>query len=211
MKTHIAVWAPLKRPMNLQLFAEPEDGAQQTEGSQTEGTQTEGTAQQTVLTMEDVMRIVQSESDKRVTQALAKQKKEFERQMSLSGLDEQERKNREKDQQIEELTNSLHSERAKNNHLELVRTLASRNMPVEFADLIDVGENLEEAQKRIDALDTAFKRAVEDAVNKRIAGTAPAKGTSAVQLTKEQYRRMTLAQQQALAISNPELYKRMNE
>ena len=208
MKNHCAAWAPLRSPLNLQLFAEPADApAEQTE--QTE----QNTAQQqpAAPSMEETMRAMQSEIDRRVTQALAKQKREFEKQMSLSGLDEQERKSREKDQQIEELTNSLRDERTKNNHLELVRTLASRNLPVEFADLITVGEDLEEAQKRVDALDAAFKRAVEEAVNRRIAGTPPTRGGGSVQMTKEQYRRLSLAEQQALATNNPDLYKRMNE
>ena len=101
MKNHCAAWAPLRSPLNLQLFAEPADApAEQTE--QTE----QNTAQQqpAAPSMEETMRAMQSEIDRRVTQALAKQKREFEKQMSLSGLDEQERKSREKDQQIEELT-----------------------------------------------------------------------------------------------------------
>lgn len=209
MKNHCAAWAPLRSPLNLQLFAEPADApAEQAEQAEQSAAQQQPVAP----SMEETMRAMQSEIDRRVTQALAKQKKEFEKQMSLSGLDEQERKNREKDQQIEDLTNSLREERTKNNHLELVRTLASRNLPVEFADLIAVGEDLEEAQKRVDALDAAFKRAVEEAVNRRIAGTSPARGaTAGVQMTKEQYRRLSLAQQQALANENPDLYKRMNE
>jgi NADH:ubiquinone oxidoreductase subunit C len=211
MANRSAAWAPLRRPMNLQLFAEAEQtGAENTETSEDSGKEQQQ-QQPGTLTMEDVMRIVQSESDKRVTQALAKQKKEFEKQMSLSGLDEQERKSREKDQHIEELTASLREAQMKMNHLELVRTLAGRNLPVEFADLIVVGEDLEEAQKRVDALDAVFKKAVEDAVNRRIAGAPPAKGSGSVQMTKEQYRRLSLAEQQALATSNPELYKRMNE
>ena len=206
-----AAWAPLKRPLNLQLFAEPAGTNEEPVEPVEQNVNEQQRQQPAVPTVEETIRAMQSEIDRRVTQALAKQKREFEKQMSLSGLDEQERKNREKDQQIEDLTNSLHEERTKNNHLELVRTLASRNLPVEFADLITVGEDLEEAQRRVDALDAAFKRAVEEAVNRRIAGTPPTRGSGSVQMTKEQYRRLSLAEQQALATNNPELYKRMNE
>lgn len=40
-------------------------------------------------TQEEVLKLLQSEADKRVNQALAKQKKEYEKKLSLSSLDEQ--------------------------------------------------------------------------------------------------------------------------
>lgn len=203
MKNHEAAWMPLNRPLNLQLFADPEPA--NTEGGAQN--QTEG-QQPATLTMEDVMRIVQSESDKRVTQAVNKVRREYEKQMSLSGLDEQARKDKEKDERIEELTNSLRQSQLERNHLELVRTLAGRGIPVEFADLIDVGENLEEAQKRIDALDNAFKKAVEDAVNKRIAGKTPAKGSVMNNLTREDIMKIDdPTKRQAAIAENIELFR----
>ena len=218
MKNPIAAWMPL----NLQLFAEPGEG---------EGTSQEGTAQeqntaaasegaQRTYTHEEVQamlneanRRAQSEADRRVTQALNSREREYQRQMSLSGLDEHERAIRERDQQIEDLQASLREEQANRNHLEVVRVLADRGMPVEFADLIDVGQNLEQAQQRIDQLNTVWNRAVEDAANRLLAGRrAPAKGNStAAVLTRDEYRRMTLRQQQELADRDPDLYKRMNE
>ena len=218
MKNPIAAWMPL----NLQLFAEPGEG---------EGTSQEGTAQeqntaaasegaQRTYTHEEVQamlneanRRAQSEADRRVTQAVNRRDREHQRQMSLSGLDEHERAIRERDQQIEDLQASLREAEANRNHLEVVRVLADRGMPVEFADLIDVGQNLEQAQQRIDQLNTVWNRAVEDAANRLLAGRrAPAKGNStAAVLTRDEYRRMTLRQQQELADRDPELYRRMNE
>ena len=43
------------------------------------------------FTYEEVMALLQSEGDKRVNQALAKQKKEYEKKLSLSKLDGDER------------------------------------------------------------------------------------------------------------------------
>ena len=40
-------------------------------------------------TAEEVAKLVQAESDRRTNQALAKQKREYEKKMSLSNLDEQ--------------------------------------------------------------------------------------------------------------------------
>ena len=39
-------------------------------------------------TQEEVLKLLQSETDKRVSQALAKQQKKYEKQLSLSNLDE---------------------------------------------------------------------------------------------------------------------------
>lgn len=217
MKNPIAAWMPL----NLQLFAEPGEG----EGTSQEGTVQEqntaaGEGAQRTYTHEEVQtmlneanRRAQSEADRRVTQAVNRRDREHQRQMSLSGLDEHERAIRERDQQIEDLQASLREAEANRNHLEVVRVLADRGMPVEFADLIDVGQNLEQAQQRIDQLNTVWNRAVEDAANRLLAGRrAPAKGNStAAALTRDEYKRMTLRQQQELADRDPDLYRRMNE
>lgn len=217
MKNPIAAWMPL----NLQLFAEPGEG----EGTSQEGTAQEqstaaGEGAQRTYTHEEVQamlneanRRAQSEADRRVTQAVNRRDREHQRQMSLSGLDEHERAIRERDQQIEDLQASLREAEANRNHLEVVRVLADRGMPVEFADLIDVGQNLEQAQQRIDQLNTVWNRAVEDAANRLLAGRrAPAKGNStAAALTRDEYKRMTLRQQQELADRDPDLYRRMNE
>lgn len=177
--------------MNLQLFAEGDSGA--AEGSAgSESGQQEG---EKTYTLDEVMKLVQSETDKRVTQAMKRQAKEFEKKLSLSGLDEQERANAEKDQHIGELEEKLQAETARANRLELVKILASRSLPVEFADMIDIGTDMQVAQKRIDALDSAFKKAVEDAVNQRISGKAvPGNGSGA---------RSTMTREDIMKIKDP--------
>lgn len=208
-----AAWLPL----NLQLFAEPAAEGGNTANNTPAPEPQQPAADQRTYTHDEVMRMLneanrraQSESDRRVTQALNRRDREHERQMSLSGLDEHERAIRERDQRIEDLEASLREEQAGRNHLELVRTLAGRGLPVEFADLIDVGESLEQAQQRIESLDTAFKKAVEDAVNKRIAGkTAPARGNSRKAMTREEI--MSIedpAKRQAAIAENIELFRR---
>lgn len=173
-------------PMNLQLFAEADPAPAEAEPQ----TGNEPAPQQDrAFTLEEVTKLIQSEADKRVNQALAKQKREYEKKLSLSGLDEQQRASAEKDQTIAELQEKLREMTIGQNRAELVKTLAGRNLPTQFADFIDVGEDLEAAQQRIDALDTAFKQAVEEAVNRRLAGqTAPGRTAKAntATMTKEQ-------------------------
>ena len=58
-------------------------------------------------TQEEVLALLQSESDKRVTEALKKQQRKYEKQLSLSKLDGDEREKAEKDNKIAELEEKL--------------------------------------------------------------------------------------------------------
>ena len=58
-------------------------------------------------TQEEVDMLLQRESDRRVSSALAKQKKEYEKKLSLSNLDENQRAVEEKNIRISELEEQL--------------------------------------------------------------------------------------------------------
>lgn len=162
-------------------------------------------------TAEEVNALLQRESDRRVNQALAKQKKEYERKLSLSNLDEAAREKAEKDNRIAELEEMVAQFNIEKNRSELKSTLAARNLDVRFADIISITDDIEESQKNIDLLDKMFKAAVKAEVEKRLAaaGGTP-KGASnnapSGEITKEQFKAMTLSQQAALARDNRELY-----
>lgn len=161
-------------------------------------------------TAEEVAKLVQAESDRRTNQALAKQKKEYEKKLSLSTLDEQQRKEAEAQMRIEELQNQLATFQMEKNRSELKSVLASRNLDVRFADIILISEDLEESQQNIDTLDKLFKAAVRAEVEKRLAGNTPkGNGATTVELTKESAKKMSLADMAALQQSNPELYKKL--
>ena len=167
-------------------------------------------------TAEEVNELLQKESDRRVNQALAKQKKEYERKMSLSNLDEAAREKAEKDNRIAELEEMVAQFNIEKNRSELKSTLAARNLDVRFADIISITDDIEESQKNIDLLDKMFKAAVKAEVEKRLAsaGGAP-KGASnnapSGEITKEQFKTMTLSQQAALARDNRELYDKLTK
>ena len=55
------------------------------------------------FTQEEVLKLIQSETDKRVTQALKTQQKKYEKQLSLSQLDGDAREKAEKDRQMQQL------------------------------------------------------------------------------------------------------------
>ena len=58
-------------------------------------------------TEDEVRELLQRETDRRVSSALKKQEKDYQKKMSLAQLDERERANAEKDMRIQELTEKL--------------------------------------------------------------------------------------------------------
>lgn len=162
-------------------------------------------------TQDEVMALIQSETDKRVTAALKTQQKKYEKQLSLSKLDDNERAMAEKDDKIAELQELLAQRDIERNKSELKSVLGSRGLSAEFADIIIINDDIEASQANIDKLDRLFKAAVKAEVEKRLAGNAP-KGngsTSRLDITPETFRKMSLSEQGALFRDNPELYKKL--
>lgn len=163
-------------------------------------------------TQEEVMALLQRESDKRVNQALNKQKKEFDKKLSLSKLDGDEREKAEKDARIEELTRLVEEMNIEKNKSELKSVLASRGLSAEFCDILNITDDIEASQANIDKLDKLFKAAVRAEVEKRLAGAAPrGNGGSSVstEISREEARKMSMVERQNLLNSNPELYKKL--
>ena len=162
-------------------------------------------------TQEEVMALLQSETDKRVTAALKTQQKKFEKQLTLSQLDGDERAKAEKDNRIAELEEQLAQFHIEKNKSELKSVLSSRGLSAEFADIINITDDIEASQANIEKLDKLFKAAVKAEVEQRLAGNAPrGNGTSApTEITKESAKKMSLAELNKLAIEQPELYNKL--
>lgn len=161
-------------------------------------------------TAEEVAKLLQVEGDRRVTAALAKQQKKHEKQMSLSKLDDDARAQAEKDDTIAELREQLAQFQIEKNRSELKSVLASRGLSAEFADIININDDITESQANIDKLDKLFKAAVKAEVEKRLAGSTPrGNSTSSAELTKESARKMSMAEMNRLAQSDPELFKKL--
>jgi hypothetical protein len=180
-------------------------------GTETE-TGTETGAETKTYTQEEVLALLQSETDKRVTAALKTQQKKYEKQLSLSKLDGTEREKAEKDARIAELEEMLAQRDIEKNKSELKSVLGSRGLSAEFADIIIINDDIEASQANIDKLDKLFKAAVKTEVERRLAANGGAPKTSSTvsgEITKEQFKAMSLSQQAALYKENSELYKRL--
>lgn len=162
-------------------------------------------------TQEEVLALLQSEGDKRVNQALAKQKREYEKKLSLSKLDGDEREKAERESRIAELEQMIAEMNVERNKSELKSVLASRGLSAEFADILQITDDIEASQAVIDKMDKLFKAAVRTEVEKRLAGNAPKGngGNTAAEMTKDEARKMSMADRQRLFNSNPELYKKL--
>lgn len=161
-------------------------------------------------TQEEVVALLQREGDKRVSQALAKQKKQYEKQISLSKLDGDEREKAEKDAKIQELEEKLSAFEQEKNRSELKSVLASRGLSAEFADIVLITNDLEESQANIDKLDKLFKAAVKAEVEKRLAGNTPkGNGVTPTELTREDAKKMSIQELNDLAVKQPELFNKL--
>lgn len=169
-----------------------------------------GAEETKTYTAEEVMALLQSESDKRVTAALKKQQAKYEKQLSLSKLDGDERAKAEKDNRIAELEEQLAQFTIERNRSELKSVLSSRGLSAEFADIIAINDDIETSQANIDKLDKLFKAAVKAEVEKRLAGNAPkGNGASPAEITKESAMKMSMAELNELSVKNPELFNKL--
>lgn len=174
-----------------------EEGAQQQEEVKT-------------YTQDEVLALIQREGDKRVSQALKTQQKKYEKQLSLSKLDGDEREKAEKDNRIAELEEQLAKFEIERNKSELKSVLSSRGLSAEFADIINISDDIEASQANIDKLDKLFKAAVKAEVERRLAGNAPkGNGANAAEITKETAKKMSIAQLTELEKTQPELFAKL--
>lgn len=175
-------------------------------------TTTSGSEEVKTYTQEEVLALLQSETDKRVNQALAKQQKKYEKQLSLSKLDGDERAKAEKDNRIAELEEQLANFQIERNRSELKSVLSSRGLSAEFADIINISDDIEASQANIDKLDKLFKAAVKAEVEKRLAGAGrdiKGNGASSTEITKEAAKKMSMAELNKLAETNPDLFNKL--
>lgn len=158
-------------------------------------------------TQEEVLKLIQSESDKRVSAALKTAEKKWQKQMSLSQLDDEARAKAEKDDRIAELEQQLAQFQIEKNRSDLKSVLSARGLSAEFADILAISDDLEASQANIDKLDKLFKAAVKAEVEKRLAGNSPkGSGGQSQPMTKEDFLKLPMHEMQRLMDSNKEFY-----
>lgn len=126
---------------------------------------------------------VQAKIDAALAAAKAKWEKEYQKKAAaekkeaerLSKLSEDERKAAELENSRKELEAKEAELKKKELKLEMVKVLAERSIPVQFMDYL-IAEDSESTLSRITTFEKEFKKAVEDGVNEKLKGKAPAAG-----------------------------------
>lgn len=175
-----------------------ETGAEQTQETKT-------------YTQEEVDKLLQQETDRRVTSALQKQQRKFDAEKAeaekLRDMDEAQKKEYEFNKRVAELEEKEKAFALMENKVSATKVLGDRGLPIQFVDYI-VAEDAETMMTNINNFEKAWKAALADAVNARLAQPAPKGGTvTQTGLTKEQFQKMSISQQAELYKTNPELYK----
>ena len=170
----------------------------------------EETKQEKVYTEEEVLKLIQSESDKRVSQALQTQEKKHKRELSLSKLDDEAREKAEKENRIAELEEKLAKYEIEKNKSEIKSVLSSRNLSAEFADILNITDDVERNQANIDTLDKLFKLAVKNEVERRLASNTP-KGNTAdkIELNKDNVKKLSINELNELYTKDPDKFREL--
>ena len=187
-----------------------ESGAENT--TATETTNTNDTLK-TTFTLEEGQKMIQSETDKRVTQALKtaelknnKKVKEAEKLATMSATEKYEYELQQREQAIADKEREL---TLAENKAAAASILADKGISATLVDLV-VTDNADTMHENIDKLDKAFKASVKTEVEKRLASNAPKSGLSNNTITKESFSKMSLKDAQNLYKTNPELYKKLS-
>ena len=166
---------------------------------------------------DEVQALLQKEGDRRVTEALRKKEREIKaleqrlaNEKTLSQLDEESRAAKEKEIRIAELEAQLKDFQTAQTKNEVMKVLGARGLSAEFADMLNIGTDTEEAQQLIDSFDKLFKKEVAREVKARLAETSAVPQIADAmsgKMTKEQFNKLSLAEQQAMYNSDPELVR----
>ena len=167
-----------------------------------------------VYTQEEVDRMLQAEADRRVSAALKKQEHKFLTQMQeaekLRAMNEEQKVQYQLEQREKQIAEKEREFALLQNKYQAQSIMSEKNIPLAFVDFI-VAEDAETMMSNITLFEREFRAAVRAEVDKRIASPAPKAGIGAAKgMTKEEFSRMTLAQQSELYMQDPELFKQLS-
>ena len=206
-----------KLPMNLQFFADGGDGG---DGAGAGGNGDGAGAE----SFDDFLQKDgnQAEFDRRMQKAIEKavnKAQEKWRVLTDDKLSEAERlakmtKEEKAEYQQKKREKELSDREAAVTRKELMaeakNTLAEKNLPAGLAGILDYSD-ADAYNKSILAVEKAFQKAVEDAVNERLkGGKPPKKAPDQPIVTKEDYAKMGYAERLELKTKHPELYKQLS-
>ena len=133
-------------------------------------------------------------------------RKEAEELAKLSEADRQRKLFEKEKEEFEATRKAFEQEKLLN---ETVKQLASRNLPIEFADILKA-QDAESTLENINKFEEKFNAALEAKVNDRLKGNTPKTNVkSNVGMTKEQFEKIGYLERVELQRKDPELYDKL--
>lgn len=166
-------------------------------------------------TQEEVDKLLQSEADRRVNEAMkkAERKKEaaIKEATKLAKMDEEQRYQYELEQREKAIADKERELALAENKATASMVLSNRGISAELVNLV-VAEDADTMNQNIQLLEKAFKESVKAEVEKRLATSTPKKNLPLdTAISRDSFRKMPLSKQAEIYRTNPELYKTLTQ
>lgn len=164
-----------------------------------------------VYTQEEVDKMLQAEADRRVNQALQKQKAEADKKLKeaqkLSQMSAEEKYRYELEQREQAIAEKERQLTLAENKNAASKVLADKGLDLSLVDLV-LAEEAETMNDRINLLDKAFKKSVKAEVEKRLASKSPVSTLDANKTyTKNDLNGMSYSQAMELFKQQPDIFE----
>ncbi len=189
-----------------------EDIKQTTQTTNTSENENPGTK---TFTEQEVEKMIQSESDRRVTLALQRKEKEMSKKLTeaekLAKMSEEDRFRYQLEQKESELQAKEREYLLRDNKMASMKVLADKGLPVELVDFV-VDEDAETMNQKINKLEKYIKDTVASQVKAKVGGNTPKQGNPANmnELTPADFKKLTYLERMELQRSNSELYNKLS-
>lgn len=180
------------------------------QGQENTGTEQNENTEKTTFTKEEVDALIQKETDRRVSQALATAERknqaklrEAEKLANMSATEKYEFELQKREQAIAEKEHQL---LLAENRAEASKILAEKGLSQTFLDFV-IADTADEMNENITKIERAFKASVKSEIEKRLGNNAPKSSSiNNGTMTKEQFSKLSLAEKQKLYQTDRELY-----
>lgn len=181
-------------------------------------TQVEGQVEETstpkTYTEEEVQKLLQQETDRRVTSALKKQERKNQEAVreaqKLAQMNETEKFQYQLEQREAAIAAKEKELALLENKNEASKILADKGLSLSLVDFV-VAEDADTMSANIKILEQAFKASVKAEVEKRMAGSTPKKAVTVNKtITKEDFAKMSYSDMIILKQQDPELYRQLS-
>ena len=177
--------------------------------------------QSETFTKEQVEKMLQAETDRKVSKALetakAKWQEEFQAKLTeeknqaekLAKMSESERLKAEFDKEKQAFETERQQFLREKLELQTVKELSTLGLPTDFSTFV-MADNAEAIKENISILKEQFEMAIEKAVAEKLRGHTPKTATqTGTTVTKEQFKKMGYKEKMEIFNTDPELYNQL--